>query len=443
MIYQKILKGLLYPIKQIRWHEKTFEVLRFMEKSQWWSLPELEQFQRKRLQTLLKHAYQNTSYYHRLFNQLGLKPKDIRNGDDLQRVPILTKEIIRNNLDDLVVKDQKVIPDATGGSTGEPMRLFVDRRSIAWNMAAAYREWRWAGYEVGDKIGWFCLAPQYVPLQTRIFNLTHRRIVLDASSMAERHLGEYAQMLRQFRPKVIQGYASALYLMARYMDHAGIDDIKPRVVLTSSEMLFDYQRETLERVFGCEVFDYYSGRDTTLQAGECHEHSGYHLAIENAVIEFIKDGEHASSGEFGKIILTDLSNYAMPFIRYEIGDLGVPSDETCSCGRGLPLMKKVLGRISDIITTKGGNYIHGEFFTHLFYDTRGIEQFQFIQKTKDCSILKIVRGENYLQRELDTIIEKIYERCEDMKIEVEFVESIPLTRSGKYRFTISEVPTEF
>lgn len=452
MIYQKILRDVVYPIRQIRrpTGERIFEVLGLLEKTQWWSRSELERFQQEKLQALLKHTYENVPYYHKIFKKLELKPQDIKNGDNLQKLPILTKEHIRNNLDDLTAKNyskEELIPSATGGSTGEPMRFFIDKEWDTWNTAAAYREWSWAGYNLGDKMAYLWGAPQDLPnrakLKAKIYNLIQRTIWLDAFNMTEKRLDEYVGILRKFKPKVINAYASAIYLMAQYMEKRGIDDIRPEAILTSCEVLFDYQRETIERAFGCEVFDYYSGRDTTLQAGECPEHSGYHLAIENAVIEFIKDDEHVSPGELGKIMITDLSNYAMPFIRYEIGDLGAPSDDMCSCGRGLPLMEKVVGRVTDIITTKEGKHIHGEFFTHLFYDTRGIKQFQFIQKTKDYAILRIVKGENYLQTELDTIIEKIYEQCGDMKIDVEFVESIPLTRSGKYRFTISEVEIEF
>jgi phenylacetate-CoA ligase len=446
MIYPKILKEIFYPIGQLRWPEKTFEILRLLNNSQWWSLSELKHFQYKRLQALLKHAYQNTPYYHRLFNQLGLKPEDIRNVEDLQQLPILTKEIIRNNLDDLVVKDPKlkISPDATSGSTGEPMRFFADKRRDAWNMAAAYREWLWAGYEVGDKIACFWRAPEHMTFQKRIYNLTHRRIVLDTFNMTERDLDEYFQTLRKFRPKVIQGYTSALYLIARYLEHRGVDDIKPKVVLTSSEMLFDYQRETIERVFGCEVFDYYGGRDTTLQAGECPEHCGYHLAIETSIVEFIKEGQQVSSGELGKIVITDLFNYAMPFIRYEIGDLGVPSDEMCSCGRGLPLMKAIEGRTTDLLRRSDGGYISSPGFTVALGKLKKIKQFQIIQKKIGSVTVKVVKGTHYTDEDSE-LLEQVVKRYlgEDTKIDIQFVDSIPTAPSGKYRFTISEVPIEF
>ena len=136
--------------------------LRLLEKTQWWERSEVEKFQQKRLQVLLKHAYENTAYYHRMFKKLKLKPDDIKSSDDLQKLPILTKEHIRNNLDDLTAKNyskQKLVPSATGGSTGEPMRFFIDKEWAARNMAAAYREWSWAGYNLGDKMAYLWGAP--------------------------------------------------------------------------------------------------------------------------------------------------------------------------------------------------------------------------------------------------------------------------------------------
>jgi len=446
------MKNIVFPITQMRHprNENVYAHLRMLRKTQWWTYSRLEQLQQKKLRALLKHAYENVPYYHKVFRELGLKPEDIKTANDLIKLPFLTKENVQNNIDKLVAKNynkQKLIPYSTGGSTGEPMNFFVDKTVLSWNAAAAYREWSWAGYNIGDKIAYLWGAPQDLSrnaeLKARLVNLMHRRIMLDAYIMTEKILDEYVRKLEKFKPKVINAYASAVYLMAQYMEKKGIDDIRPKAILTSCEMLFDYQREVIERAFDCEVFDYYSGRDTTLQAGECPEHSGYHLAIETGVVEFIKGDEHVAPGELGKIGITDLCNYAMPFIRYEIGDLGVPSDNVCSCGRGLPLMEKIVGRITDTITTKEGKHIHGGFFTQLFFDTKGIKQFQFIQKTRDSAILKIVKGENYSQAEVDTIIEKIYDQCWDMKIDVEFVESIPPTRSGKCRLTISEVPIGF
>ena len=345
------------------------------------------------------------------------------------------------------VQKEKFVPTATGGSTGEPMKFFVDDNWNAWNMAAAYRQWSWAGYNVGDKMTYLWSAPQDITsqamLKTKILNKVHQTIFLDAHKLNEKTLDEYISILRSFQPKVINAYASAIYVIAQYMQKKGIADIRPEAILTSCETLFPYQRRIIEQTFDCKVYDYYSGRDTTFHAGECPEHVGYHMAIENAVVEFVKNNEPVSPEEIGKMVITDLENYAMPFIRYEIGDLGRLSTEMCPCGRRLPLLKEISGRIRDIIVTKDGKYLTGAFISTLFYDnkgmTKGIQQYQFIQKTKDHAILKIVKGDDYSKHELENILRKINEQCGSMKIDVEFVDVIPPTPSGKYRPILSEV----
>jgi phenylacetate-CoA ligase len=451
-MYSKMLTKFGYPLIQLQYPmlNSTIKNLEILNKTQWLSLSEIEHFQNQRLQLLITHAYENVPYYHKIFNSLALKPTDIKNFSDLNKLPILTKEIIRNNLPDLIPKNfqkNRLIPTATGGSTGEPMKFFIDENWLAWNMAAAYRQWSWAGYNIGDKLIYLWSSPQDISFQanikTKFVNLFLRTLYLDAVQLNEKIMDEYIKKFRTYKPKIINAYTSAIYIIAQYMEKKGITDIHPKAILTSCETLFPYQRKTIEQIFGCKVYDYYSGRDTTFQAGECAEHIGYHMAIENAVIEILRYNEPVSLGEIGKMIITDLENYAMPFIRYEIGDLGQLSDEKCPCGRNLPILKEISGRIRDVIITKDGKYLTGAFISTLFYDkkgtTKGIRQYQFIQKTKDFAILKIVKGEDFSQKELENIIEKIKEQCANMKIETEFVEVILPTKSGKYRSILSEV----
>lgn len=451
-MYSKLLTKVMYPILKIKYPmlNNTIKNFDILSKTQWQSSSELVQFQQQRLSRILSYAFEHVPYYHKMFKTVGMQPTDIRNISDLNKLPILTKDIIRKNLSDLVptnIQKNKLIPTATGGSTGEPMKFYINDNWNAWNMAAAYRQWSWAGYNVGDKMAYLWSAPQDISsqamLKTRILNKVHRTIFLDAHKLTEQTIDEYVRILRSFRPKVINAYASAIYVIAQYMEKKGITGIHPKAILTSCETLFPYQREIIEQSFGCQVYDYYSGRDTTFHAGECSEHIGYHMAVENAVVEFIKNNEPVAPGEIGKMVITDLENYAMPFIRYEIGDLGQVSTERCSCGRMLPLIKEISGRIRDVIVTKDGKYLTGAFISTLFYDnkgmTKGIQQYQFIQKTKDHAILKIVKGEDYSEKELAFIIKKINEQCGDMKIDIEFVDVILPTVSGKYRPILSEV----
>jgi phenylacetate-CoA ligase len=339
-------------------------------------------------------------------------------------------------------RKEDFISSATGGSTGSPMKFFIDRKWKVCNEAAAYRAWSWSGYEIGDKMAYLWGAIHDLKNQNRIHNSILRIVKLNAFELTQENMQAYIKILRKYKPKAINSYASAIFTLSQYMQNQGIDIIRPKAILTTADMLFEYKRKTIENVFNCRVFDYYSGRDTTLQAAECSEHVGYHLSIENAVVEFIKENESVASGETGKIIITDFSNYAMPFIRYEIGDLGIPSDENCSCGRKLPLMESIKGRILDTIVTPEGKMLTGEFFPAIFadYPIKGIEEYQIIQKKKDTLLIKLIKGKNYSNEELDFFINIIKKNVgNQMNIEVEFVNKIALTMSGKHRPVISEI----
>jgi len=450
-MYSKILQNIIYPIYQIKqpWDKRLISNLKFLNKTQWWSYSELEKFQLIRLKKLLQHANDNVPFYHRMFKKLDFIPDELTNVNELSKLPILTKEIIRENFDELYARNypkKDLIPNSTGGSTGTPMTFFVNRRWKTCNEAAAYRGWSWSGYELGDKMVHLWSAHQDLKDQnkiiTKIRNHTFRIIKLNTFDLTQENMQEYSKILRKFKPKAILSYASSAYIMSQYIEKSGIEDIRPEAIITTADTLFDYKRKTIERAFGCQVFDSYSGRDTSLQAIECHEHSGYHLSIENAVVEYLRDNEHVASGETGKIILTDLCNYAMPFIRYEIGDLGVPSDDKCPCGRTLPIMKSIKGRILDTIVTPEGKMLTGMFFIALFpdYHIKGIEEYQIIQKRKDKLLIKLVKGENFSDADLNLYVNIIKKNVGDqMEIEIQFVEKIEPTKSGKHRPVISEI----
>ncbi len=450
-MYSKTLKNVVYPLIQIRYpkDEDFLTYLRVFEKTQWYTAEKLKKIQLQKLRHLVTYAYDNVPYYHKMFTKLKLKPDDIKTINDLKKLPILTKNIIRNNLEDLKSKNfpRRIIPYWTSGSTGEPMKFFIDKKRTASTMAAAYRQWSWAGYRIGDKISYLWAAPHdlsnQAKLNYKLTNLLERKIFFDAFSLDEKRIISYIEQLRRLKTKFINAYSSAIYLIALYMEKRNISDIRPTAILTSVDVLFDYQRKTIEKVFGCEVFDYYSGRDTSLQAGECPEHSGYHLSSENAIVEFIKNGNNVAAGEKGRIIITDLSVYAMPFIRYDIGDMGILSDERCPCGRGLPLMKSLEGRVSDQLRRTDGGYITGACLTFALKDFENLLQIQIIQKTKEKIVLKVVKGERYTNKDSKSLIKLMKSYLgEEMNIEIQFTDTIPPTRSGKRRYAISEIDIE-
>jgi phenylacetate-CoA ligase len=452
-MYAPVVKYAILPLIEIKRGYSTPSLihLRKLEKSQWRSREQLEDLQNKRLRALIRHAYENVPYYHKIFRQKKLKPDDIKTTYDLLKLPILTKQEIKKNLSDLIAKNyppKRLTPSSTGGSTGEPLKFYKDKHTGTIGIATLFRTWRWAGWEIGDKYvdlwgSWHDTA-QYTKMWTKINNIfLQNHLMLDAANLSEQSMTKYLQQIRKFQPKIVRGYAQALSLLARFMKHKGINDIKVNSIITAGEQLFDYQRKPLEDAFGGDVFDSYGCRESAVIAAECPEHMGYHISVETGLYEFVKADEHVSSGELGKILITDFNNYAMPFIRYEVGDAGRPTHDMCSCGRGLPLMQSIEGRITDFIITPDGKYILGTGLSQLFWKYESVKQAIIVQEAKDKLIIKLVRESNYTQKDT-THIEREMRRFvgDDMKIEFEFVKTIPLGVSGKRRSAISKVPVE-
>ena len=440
-IYLYFAKNILLPSSDLVLHTKIHQELNFLEKSQWWTYEKLQDYQNKKLQNLVTYSYNNVPYYHRIFKEIGIHPTDIKTSNDLENIPILTKEIVRKNFSDMMPKNQSLkslILGQSSGSTGEPFKYYLDKNSYSCLWANHYRGWKWTGYDFGDSYVKLSLNPRKnfkKRIQDRMLNCLY----LYALNVDDHTLSVYIKQIRKYNPKIIRGYASLLYLVARYMQEHNINDIKPKSVISTGDMLFDNYRELIESQFNCKVYDGYGG-DGIAGAFECENHDGYHMPSECAIYEFVKDGNNIAAGERGEIILTNLTNYGMPFIRYKIGDVGIPSSDLCSCGRGLPLMDKIEGRDTDIISTPTGKYLIVHFFTALFEYIEGVDQFQIIQNKIDNITIKIVKNRAFTQDDLVHIVNTVQTNAgEDVSIDVEFVKSIPLSRSGKRRFVISNV----
>ncbi|MBA7664552.1 Phenylacetate-coenzyme A ligase [subsurface metagenome] len=299
---------------------------------------------------------------------------------------------------------------------------------------------------MGDKVAYLWGSPRDLSAQQdlshKILHLVFRTIYLDVFNMSEKRMEEFAQKLVKFKPKAIIAYASAAYLFARFLQHREIKDIRPGAVITQAEKLLQEQRQLIEEIFDCEVFDFYGSREVSAMSAECPQHKGYHISAENVVLEFIKDNKPVPPGETGKILVTDLHNYAMPFIRYENGDLGVPSGEKCSCGRGLPLMHSVEGRITDTLVI-GNKFISSPSLTLIFKDLP-VKQYQLVQETESELTIKIVKTDEYTDNHTEQILKLMQTYVgSNVKLNLQFVSQIPPTKSGKYRFIISKVPVKF
>jgi len=453
MLYSTFARYVIYPLLEMYRRQGTLEHLRELEKTQWLSADKVKKVQWKKLKNLLDYANANVPFYHEAFKSLNMTPKDITSPDDFRKLPLLDKEEIRRRFNDIVslrYKRADLIPNSTGGSTGVNLSFFIDRRSTGYINAIVLRNDRWAGLDIGDKNArlWgstFDISIQG-NLKNRIYHRLFRTLFLSSYDLSEANMMLYARKLLQFKPKVIIGYPSPLYRFAEFLREKGLKGINPKSIISSAEVLYDYQKELIESVFQCKLFNRYGCREFSTIAQECSEHSGLHVNIEHVYLECLKkDGEPASLGERGELVVTNLDNYGMPFIRYRIDDVSILSDDKCNCGRGLPILENIEGRVFDIIVGTNGRALGGTFWTLLLRTAiKGIKQFQVIQESKHEINIKVVQEESLEDMQIENLISTIREYLgRDMKVRFKVVDKISPNVSGKFRFVVSKITDSF
>jgi len=423
--------------------------------SQWYSPAEVRDLQETRLQHLVRHAYLHVPYYADLMQSQNLTPEDIKTLDDLQKLPLLTKAALRENLYfDLFAdnhRKKEMLKIATSGSTGEPLVLYADRRQLEMRWASTFRSAEWTGWRFGDRQA--RLWHQTLGMSgTQVFReymdaWFMRRLFIPAYEMSDDNIRELIEKLRRFKPTLIDGYAEIFNFLAHYARKNGIAGLQPKAIMTSAQIMPPQVREVIEREFKTHVFDKYGSREFSGIAYECDHHQGHHIMAESYIVEILKDGRPAKPGELGEVVITDLNNYAVPLIRYRIGDLAVAMDpnEVCTCGRGLPRIGRIEGRAQAIVLCANGTWLPGTFFAHFFKDYDfAVRQYQIVQRVKNAIELKIVPESGYSQSTADEILAGLRKFMgADMGIEVQLVDNIPLVRTGKRTGVVSYLDYDF
>jgi len=447
-VYSTVFKHALFPLyEQVLRRRNTLRYLARLEEQQWLSPDEVRELQWQKLLRLLGHAEENVPFYRERMRAAGLSARTINSPDDFLRLPVLTKEDVRGNaaaLQAAGIAPKSLHWSATGGSTGEPLRFAYDHDSYEWRVAAAARADRWAGWDWGCRqfyIWGAALLPQSA--LTKLKKGLHNRLlnmhIVSSFDFTDSLLEEYANRLNGFRPAVVVGYTNALYEFSRFCLEHGLKLWRPAGVIASAERLYDHQRTAIAAAFGAGVFDRYGCREMMNMAAECDSHCGLHVNADNIYLEILKDERPAAPGELGEVVATDLNNYGMPFVRYRSGDMAVASADRCSCGRGLPLLARVEGRVLDVICTPDGRSLPGEFFPHLLKDFAGIKRFQVHQDSSYAVRVLIVPTDEFARESLDAIRRHVAAKLgPETPLSVELVDDIPLTRGGKLRVTISE-----
>jgi phenylacetate-CoA ligase len=431
-----------------------------LSRNQWLGSVELKQLQEKRLRDITNHAYNNVPLYKEKFDALGTKPEDIRSLEDVQKLPFTTKQEVRNGIPDRSMARGSDLGDciraSTSGTSGGPMAVFYDKRFMDYCMAAwRFRKRLAIGVKPWQKVMVIGYGGLIAPKKGQ--DQSGEMARMKRKSQGRESLGPIVHLLRdrekrvtvgsdanevltqilEFDPKLIRGTPSYLRLLAEAMAERGIEGLGDKVVRTEGEVTDEETRRYLESSFKCKVFDEYSSWDFGNGAWQCTKREGYHIDADLLILEVVRGNEQVSPGERGEIVVTNLLNYAMPLIRYRVGDIGVLDDKTCSCGRGLPLLKSIEGREADCFTLPSGQLVTPRTIMTVIQGTPGVSRYQAVQESMNQVRIELMRRGN----EPDVSKDELVARChnilgEDIEIEVSITDRKNL--KAKFRPVISK-----
>jgi phenylacetate-CoA ligase len=408
---------------------------------------ELKLFQLKRLKKLLFHAYETVPYYSKLFKEMDFNPNDVKSIDDLTSLPLLSKDKIRELSSELLSKSfstHDLDKSATGGTTDVPITYYRNRGcgEERWAITDAFN--RWYGWDKGSKVAYLWGAAQDFENQTWKTRLAdkviYNRMTLQSSILNRGVLEQYLLKVITFKPDVIQAYPSSMEILARFALERGYRMPKAKAIILTAEPLYKSQRSLIESVFHTKVYNQYGSRETGLLATEC-DHGGMHLNIISNVIEVIQNDRGKDSDAIGEIIVTDLANYGMPFIRYKIGDIGSLSSGTCPCGSGLPLLNSLDGRTTDVFVLPNGSLVPGVSLTGRVVNANPhIKQLQIIQEEISQVRVNVVKADNFTDQDLVNLKKNLRNYFpENVDIDFLFVADLEKEKSGKIRFCANRV----
>lgn len=416
-----------------------------LQKSQWYSKEKLKQIQKNKLKIIIKHAYENVPYYRNLFKKNKLLPEDIKEITDLEKIPILEKYTVKKYRDRFIatnIPKKKLIPHPTGGTTGTPLTIYTTKDSIQYNYAFMEERCKnWSGVKSGDKLATF-LGKVIVPIQVQHppfwrYNKAYNQMLFSSFHMNENNLEYYVKEFNSFRPEIVQGYVSTVYIFAKYILDYNLEVFSPASILLSSETLFDWQRKTIEKAFQAKIYNGYSLAEFVAFISECSEGT-LHLSSEYGIVEYQKIN---GSDDKYELIATTLFNYAMPLIRYKTGDIvTLSAKRQCACGRNLPIIESIEGRRDNMLITPDNYYISSAAMSLIFKDIEDIEEAQIEQYDKNKIIVNVVPVNDLVELNLENLIVKLKNILSTkMQIEIKLKEKIERTAAGKFQFIISKV----
>ncbi len=404
------------------------------------SRDEIVGIQVEKLRKTIVKAYESIPFYRKRLDEAGIDIARLHLPDDMARIPVLEKQEVRENYPRLIdnTLDVRTSRESTSGSSGKPLIVTKDRNKSAYVRAVMYRCYAQYGIRIGDKQARFWGVPvdrwRYSVERTKDF--LANRIRLSAFEVDDASLSVFARKLQKFNPRYFCGYPSLIYKFCQWMNDQSIElgDASPSVVITTGEVLYEFQRMLIEKTLGCRVANEYGATETGVIAFECPE-GNMHINADHVYLEVLASGTDSGIGD---IVVTELNNSYNPLIRYRIGDTGETSCDVCSCGIGFPVLKAIGGRQSGFIVTPDGRYLYSAILSYTFGE--GIRHFQGIQNRRDELIVRIVKDDSLTEEMIRYYKEKLSSRLGGtVKVRFDFVRCIEPDRSGKLRYFISNI----
>ncbi len=443
-MYARFCGNVIFPLQEKVKGHRSVSLRKELERTQWLGIRELERLQLLRLKKFLLAAGAYVPYYRALFSRHHFDPENLSSPDELERLPFLTKDLIRENLEGLKSERAgRLVRSNTGGSSGEPLVFYMGRDRVTHDVAAKWRATRWWGVDIGDPEIVLWGSPIELGAQDRLRAWRDRLLrsrLLPAFEMSEARMDEYLRIIRDSRPRMMFGYASAIARLARHARAAGaaLTSVGVRVVFTTGETLYPDQRQIIEEVFGAPVANGYGSRDAGFIAHECASGS-LHQSFEHILVELVDEsGTRVPEGSMGEVVVTHLATADFPLIRYRTGDIAARGTQQCSCGRGLPVWRSVYGRSTDFIHTRSGNAMHALAMIYDVRDRPGVRAFKFIQAEDLAIELQLVAGAELTESGERELLAALARRLgADTPLTITRVERILPEKSGKHRYVVS------
>lgn len=442
-----LVKALIYPMHERVLGRRTFECLSSLETLQWASPDRLADLRLEKLKALLRHARDKIPFYRERFAAAGFDPERVESFEDLAALPPVSKAEIKANLERMIWKDCPggLIRYNTGGSSGEPLGFYFDKRRQAWDKAARMLTHRWFGHDVGDRELYLWGSPVELSKQDRLKRLRDaltNELLLSAHDLSKAHLESFHATMARFRPESVFGYPSSISLFCEMCAGQGLDlkGLGVGTIFTTAEVLYEHQRKIIGDSFGgIPVADSYGSREGGFVCQQCPEGS-HHVMDPNYILELLTPDGPAKPGEDGEIVLTHLDAWGMPFIRYRTEDMARAGQGRCPCGRTFSILKDIRGRSTDFVVTPDGRWQHSSSLTYTIRSIEGIERFKIFQEAVDDVRVLIKPSPAYPRDGDERVREGFRKRMgPGVRVTVSHVPDIPRDKSGKYRYVVSKV----